>query len=89
MAALVPQCELDGLIDINSQEVQSRLMTQALRKILYSLSRSRTVVICVNQVDSILLTFCWNSLISGKPFERIVNLVAAVIVDSVKHLHLL
>ncbi|XP_010907253.1 DNA repair protein recA homolog 2, mitochondrial isoform X2 [Elaeis guineensis] len=50
VAALVPQCELDGLIDINSQEVQSRLMTQALRKIQYSLSRSRTLVIFVNQV---------------------------------------
>ncbi|XP_010938657.1 DNA repair protein recA homolog 2, mitochondrial isoform X1 [Elaeis guineensis] len=50
VAALVPQCELEGLIDINSQEVQSRFMTQALKKIQYSLSRSQTLVIFINQV---------------------------------------
>ncbi|KAJ0978924.1 hypothetical protein J5N97_014398 [Dioscorea zingiberensis] len=50
VAALVPQCEIDGLINLSSEEVQSRLMTQALRKIHYSLSRSKTLVIFVNQV---------------------------------------
>lgn len=50
VAALVPKCELDGIIDLNSEDVQSRLMTQALRKIHDSLSRSKTLVIFVNQV---------------------------------------
>lgn len=50
VAALVPQCEIDGMISLNSEEVQSRLMTQALRKIHYSLSRSKTLIIFVNQV---------------------------------------
>lgn len=50
VAALVPQCEIDGMISLNSEEVQSRLMTQALRKIHYSLSRSKTLIIFVNQL---------------------------------------
>ncbi|XP_020267124.1 DNA repair protein recA homolog 2, mitochondrial isoform X5 [Asparagus officinalis] len=50
VAALVPQCELDGLIDIYSHDAQSRLMNQALRKIHLSLSRSQTLVIFVNQI---------------------------------------
>ncbi|RZR94223.1 hypothetical protein BHM03_00022887 [Ensete ventricosum] len=50
VAALVPQCELDGVVDIYPRKVQSRLMTQALRKIHYSLCRSQTLIIFVNQV---------------------------------------
>ncbi|KAJ6808872.1 DNA repair protein recA-like protein 2, mitochondrial isoform X1 [Iris pallida] len=50
VAALVPQCEIDGVININSKDVQSRLITQALHKIHYSLSRSQTLVIFVNHV---------------------------------------
>ncbi|WOL13713.1 hypothetical protein Cni_G22491 [Canna indica] len=50
VAALIAQCELDSMIDMNSQEVQSGLMTQALQKIHYSLCRSHTLVIFVNQV---------------------------------------
>ena len=52
MAALVPGCELDGVTDIFPRKVQSRLMTQALRKIHYSLCRSQTIIIFVNQVIS-------------------------------------
>ncbi|CAL9146530.1 DNA repair protein recA homolog 2, mitochondrial-like [Musa acuminata AAA Group] len=50
VAALVPGCELDGVTDIFPRKVQSRLMTQALRKIHYSLCRSQTIIIFVNQV---------------------------------------
>ncbi|CAL9071671.1 unnamed protein product [Musa textilis] len=50
VAALVPQCELDDMMDIYPRKVQSRLMTQALRKIHYSLCRSQTLLIFVNQV---------------------------------------
>ncbi|XP_072974921.1 DNA repair protein recA homolog 2, mitochondrial isoform X2 [Typha angustifolia] len=50
VAALVPECELNGMIDINSHDVQSHLMTQALRKIHYSLSRSHCLLIFINQI---------------------------------------
>jgi hypothetical protein len=35
---------------MNSEDVQSRLMTRALRKIQHTLSRSETLIIFVNQV---------------------------------------
>ncbi|XP_068662464.1 DNA repair protein recA homolog 2, mitochondrial isoform X2 [Aristolochia californica] len=52
VAALVPQCELDGVIGGTLFDSQSRLITQALRKIQHSLCRSQTLVIFVNQVRS-------------------------------------
>ena len=50
MAALVPQHELDVVIGGTYQDVQSQIMAQALRKIHYSLCRSETLIIFVNQV---------------------------------------
>ncbi|XP_021300142.1 DNA repair protein recA homolog 2, mitochondrial isoform X3 [Herrania umbratica] len=50
VAALVPQCELDGSIGDSGRDVQARIMTQALRKIYYSLCCSRTLIIFLNQV---------------------------------------
>ncbi|KAG0501443.1 hypothetical protein HPP92_001515 [Vanilla planifolia] len=50
VAALVSECELNSMIDIESHDVQPRLMTQALRKIQHSLYRSQALVIFVNQV---------------------------------------
>ncbi|XP_043725144.1 DNA repair protein recA homolog 2, mitochondrial isoform X2 [Telopea speciosissima] len=52
VAALVPQCELDVLMDINLPDVQSRLMNQALRKIQSSIVQSQTLLIFINQVRS-------------------------------------
>ncbi|XP_058107233.1 DNA repair protein recA homolog 2, mitochondrial [Magnolia sinica] len=52
VAALVPQCELDGVIDVTCPDIQSRLMNQALRKLHYSLGRSQTLLIFTNQVRS-------------------------------------
>ena len=45
VAALVPQCEIDGSIGDSKGDVQARIMTQALRKIYSSLCRSRTLII--------------------------------------------
>ncbi|XWS43104.1 hypothetical protein CRYUN_Cryun16bG0073400 [Craigia yunnanensis] len=50
VAALVPQCEIDGSIGDSKRDVQARIMTQALRKIYSSLCRSRTLIIFLNQV---------------------------------------
>ncbi|KAG9454773.1 hypothetical protein H6P81_007677 [Aristolochia fimbriata] len=52
VAALVPQCELDGVIGDMQFNSQSRLITQALRRIQQSLCRSQTLVIFVNQIRS-------------------------------------
>ncbi|RDX82868.1 DNA repair protein recA-like 2, mitochondrial [Mucuna pruriens] len=50
VAALVPQCELDQLGVSTKRDLQSRMMTQALRKIHYSLSHSQTLIIFINQI---------------------------------------
>ncbi|XP_048425702.1 LOW QUALITY PROTEIN: DNA repair protein recA homolog 2, mitochondrial-like [Pyrus x bretschneideri] len=52
VAALVPQCELDAEIDGEYRDAQSRIITQALRKIHSSLSHSRTLIVFINQIRS-------------------------------------
>ncbi|XP_023731698.1 DNA repair protein recA homolog 2, mitochondrial [Lactuca sativa] len=52
VAALIPQREITGAISDNIIETQSRIMTRALRKIHYSLCRSDTLIIFINQVRS-------------------------------------
>ncbi|XAR68469.1 ATP diphosphatase [Bertholletia excelsa] len=54
VAALVPQCELDVPLGGTYKNMQSQIMTQALRKIHYSLCHSQTLIIFVNQVRSSL-----------------------------------
>ncbi|XP_073154546.1 DNA repair protein recA homolog 2, mitochondrial [Henckelia pumila] len=50
VAALVPQCEIDSLCLGSSRDLQSKIMTQALRKIHYSLCNSSTLIIFINQI---------------------------------------
>nr|TKR84063.1 DNA repair protein recA-like protein 2, mitochondrial-like isoform X1 [Populus alba] len=50
VAALVPQHEIDTVVGGTFEDIQSRLMTQALRKINYSLCQSQTLIIFLNQV---------------------------------------
>ncbi|KAL4352733.1 hypothetical protein GQ457_06G024810 [Hibiscus cannabinus] len=50
VAALVPQCEIDGSIGDSRSNIQARIMTQALRKISSSLCRSHTLIVFLNQV---------------------------------------
>ncbi|EEF28487.1 DNA repair protein reca, putative [Ricinus communis] len=49
VAALVPQLELDTMLG-STEDRQSRIMSQAVRKINYSLSQSKTLIIFLNQV---------------------------------------
>ncbi|XP_050228436.1 DNA repair protein recA homolog 2, mitochondrial [Mercurialis annua] len=49
VAALIPQFEVDGVIG-NTEDIQSRVMSQAIRKINYSLSHSKTLIVFLNQV---------------------------------------
>ncbi|HZP69326.1 MAG TPA: recombinase RecA [Pseudolabrys sp.] len=50
VAALVPRAELEGEIGEVQPGSQARLMSQALRKLTSSISRSRTMVIFINQI---------------------------------------
>jgi recombination protein RecA len=50
VAALVPKAELEGDMGDAHMGLQARLMSQALRKLTASISRSRTTVIFLNQV---------------------------------------
>ncbi len=50
VAALVPRAELEGDMGDSHMGLQARLMSQALRKLTGSISKSRTVVIFINQI---------------------------------------
>ncbi|HPB29986.1 MAG TPA: recombinase RecA [Candidatus Sumerlaeota bacterium] len=50
VAALVPKAELEGEMGDSYVGLQARLMSQALRKLTSSISRSRTCVIFINQI---------------------------------------
>src|SRR5947199_2287000 len=50
VAALVPKSELDGEMGDSHMGVQARLMSQALRKLTGSVSKSNTCLIFINQI---------------------------------------
>ena len=50
VAALVPRAELEGAMGDQLPGLQARLMSQALRKLTSSISRSRCLVIFINQI---------------------------------------
>ncbi|MBM3568247.1 MAG: recombinase RecA [Alphaproteobacteria bacterium] len=50
VAALVPQAELEGEMGDSLPGLQARLMSQALRKLTASISKSRCLVIFINQI---------------------------------------
>ena len=50
VAALVPKAEIDGEMGQSHVGIQARLMSQALRKLTGTVSRSNTAVIFINQI---------------------------------------
>lgn len=50
VAALVPQAEIDGEMGDTHVGLQARLMSQALRKLSGSISKTNTIVIFINQL---------------------------------------
>ncbi len=50
VAALVPRAELEGEMGDSNPGMQARLMSQALRKLTASISRSNTMVVFINQI---------------------------------------
>ncbi len=50
VAALVPKAEIEGEMGDTHVGLQARLMSQALRKLAGSISKSRTIVVFINQL---------------------------------------
>ncbi len=50
VAAMVPKAEVEGDMGDSHMGLQARLMSQALRKLAAAISRSRTLVIFINQI---------------------------------------
>ncbi len=50
VAALVPRAEIEGEMGDSHMGLQARLMSQALRKLTSAISRSRTLVVFINQL---------------------------------------
>jgi recombination protein RecA len=50
VAALVPRAEIEGDMGDPQMGLQARLMSQALRKLTGTISKSRTIVIFINQI---------------------------------------
>src|ERR1700756_2674536 len=50
VAALVPRAEIEGEMGEPQMGLQARLMSQALRKLTSIISRSRTIVVFINQI---------------------------------------
>ncbi len=50
VAALVPRAELEGEMGDSLPGLQARLMSQALRKLTASISKSQTLVVFINQI---------------------------------------
>jgi recombination protein RecA len=50
VAALTPRAEIDGEMGESQPGLQARLMSQALRKLTASISKSQTMVIFINQI---------------------------------------
>ena len=54
VAAMVPKAELEGDMGDSHIGLQARLMSQALRKLTASISKSNTAVIFINQILSLI-----------------------------------
>lgn len=50
VAALTPRAEIEGEMGDSHMGLQARLMSQALRKLTASISRSKTIVVFINQI---------------------------------------
>ena len=50
VAALTPKAEIDGEMGDNKVGLQARLMSQALRKLTATISKTKTCCICINQL---------------------------------------
>ena len=79
VAALVPKAELEGDMGDTHVGLQARLMSQALRKLTSSISRSRTAVIFINQLREKVGVFFGNPEVT--PGGRALKFYSSVRID--------
>ena len=60
VAALVPKAEIEGAMWDSHMWLQARLMSQALRKITWVISKSNCTVIFINQIRMKIWVMFWN-----------------------------
>jgi recombination protein RecA len=66
VAALVPRAEIEGEMGDAQMGLQARLMSQAMRKLTGSVSRTKTILIFINQIrEKIGITFGNNETTPG------------------------
>ncbi|MCR4404464.1 MAG: recombinase RecA [Candidatus Acetothermia bacterium] len=59
VAALVPEAEISGAMGEAQVGLQARLMSQAMRKLAGAISQSRTTVVFINQIRSVIGATQW------------------------------
>ena len=79
VAALVPKAELEGDMGDTHVGLQARLMSQGLRKLTSSISRSRTSVIFINQLREKIGVFFGNPEVT--PGGRALKFYSSVRID--------
>jgi len=79
VAALVPKAELEGDMGDIHVGLQARLMSQALRKLTSSISRSKTAVIFINQLREKVGVFFGNPEVT--PGGRALKFYSSVRID--------
>ncbi|MDD5495722.1 MAG: recombinase RecA [Candidatus Omnitrophica bacterium] len=79
VAALTPRAEIEGDIGDSHMGLQARLMSQALRKLSGSISKSRTCVIFINQIREKIGVFFGNP--ETTPGGRALKFYASVRID--------
>jgi recombination protein RecA len=79
VAALTPRAEIEGDIGDSHMGLQARLMSQALRKLSGSISKSKTCVIFINQIREKIGVFFGNP--ETTPGGRALKFYASVRID--------
>ena len=86
VAALVPKAELEGEMGDSHMGLQARLMSQALRKLTSTVSRSNTLIIFINQIRMKI------GVMFGNPETttggNALKFYASVRIDTVSYTHL-
>lgn len=79
MAALVPKAELDGDIGDHHIALQARLMSQALRKLTGTISKTKCLLIFINQIrQKVGVIFGSNEVTTGGTALRFYSSVRCV-----------
>ena len=79
VAALIPRAEIEGEMGDSHVGLQARLMSQALRKLSATISKSRTIVLFINQLREKIGVFYGNPEVT--PGGRALKFYSSVRID--------